>query len=79
VVHLKNKTTGLTTSTLVQVDLDGSGANDTTLNSLQADLDAIPNISATIQAASSRRRRQHRRRDQLLAGQLRRTRGTGRQ
>jgi len=49
VVHLKNKTTGLTTSTLVQVDLDGAGGNDTTLNSLQADLDAIPNISASIQ------------------------------
>jgi flagellar hook-associated protein 1 FlgK len=48
VVHVKNKTSGLTTSTLVQVDLDGAGGNDTTLNSLTADLDAIDNISATI-------------------------------
>jgi flagellar hook-associated protein 1 FlgK len=48
VVHVKNKTTGLVGSTLVQVDLDGSGGNDTTLNSLAADLDAITGISATV-------------------------------
>src|SRR5262249_51954339 len=48
VVHVTNKTTGLTTSTLVQVDLDGKNGNDTTLQSLQASLDAIPNIGATI-------------------------------
>ena len=38
VVHVTNKTTGLETSTLVQVDLDGQNGNDTTLNSLAADL-----------------------------------------
>jgi flagellar hook-associated protein 1 len=47
VVHVKNKITGLTTSTLVKVDLDGQNADDTTLNSLTADLDGIANISAT--------------------------------
>lgn len=48
VVHVKNKITGLTTSTLVQVDLDGAGANDTTLNSLSADIDNIDNITSTV-------------------------------
>jgi flagellar hook-associated protein 1 FlgK len=48
VVHVKNKTTGLTTSTLVQVDLDGLNGNDTTLNSLATDLDNVGNISASV-------------------------------
>jgi flagellar hook-associated protein 1 FlgK len=48
VVHVKNKITGLTTSTLVQVDLDGANANDTTLNSLSGDIDAIDNISSSV-------------------------------
>jgi flagellar hook-associated protein 1 FlgK len=48
VVHVKNKTTGLTTSTLVQVDLDGLNGNDTTLNSLATDLDNVANISASV-------------------------------
>ena len=39
VVHVKQKATGLETSTLVQVDLDGLNANDTTLNSLTASID----------------------------------------
>jgi flagellar hook-associated protein 1 FlgK len=47
VVHVRNKSTGLTTSTLVQVDLDGSGGNDTTLNSLVSALDGIADISAS--------------------------------
>jgi flagellar hook-associated protein 1 FlgK len=50
VVHVRNKTTGLTTSTLIKVDLDGLNANDTTLNSLTADLDAVANISASVNA-----------------------------
>jgi flagellar hook-associated protein 1 FlgK len=50
VVHVKNKTTGLTTSTLVKVDLDGLNNNDTTLNSLAADIDGIANISAQVNA-----------------------------
>lgn len=49
VVHVTNKTTGLVSSTLVQVDLDGSGA-DTTLNSLVADIDGIDDISAAVNA-----------------------------
>jgi flagellar hook-associated protein 1 len=48
VVHAKNKTSGLVTSTLVQIDLDGQNGNDTTLQSLQASLDSIANISASL-------------------------------
>ena len=47
VVHVKNKTSGLVTSTLVQVDLDGAGGNDTTLESLRASLDAVADITAS--------------------------------
>ncbi|HEV7299652.1 MAG TPA: flagellar hook-associated protein FlgK [Tepidisphaeraceae bacterium] len=60
VVHVKEKATGLTTSTLVQVDADGLNADDTTLNSLAADLAGITglNVSTTagklaVSAASS--------------------------
>jgi flagellar hook-associated protein 1 FlgK len=48
VVHVTNKLTGLSTSTLVQVDLDGVNGNDTTLESLQAQLDGIAGITASI-------------------------------
>jgi flagellar hook-associated protein 1 len=47
VVHVKNKQTGLMTSTMVQVDLDGAGV-DTSLDSLRADIDGIADISASI-------------------------------
>jgi flagellar hook-associated protein 1 len=47
VVHVRDKNTGLVTSTLVQVDLDGLNGNDTTLNSLQASLAGIPGVNAT--------------------------------
>lgn len=47
VVHVKNKVTGQTSSTMVKVNLGGSGAQ-TSLNSLTADLDAIDNLSATV-------------------------------
>jgi flagellar hook-associated protein 1 FlgK len=50
VVHVKQKASGLETSTLVQVDLDGLNANDTTLNSLATSIDAINGISATVNA-----------------------------
>lgn len=50
VVHLKDKATGLTTSTLVQVDLDGIGGNDATLDSLRASIDAIGGVGATVNA-----------------------------
>lgn len=48
VVHVTNKLSGLTTSTLMQVDLDGVNGNDTTLESLQAQLDGIDGVAATI-------------------------------
>jgi flagellar hook-associated protein 1 FlgK len=48
VVHAKNKLTGLTTSTLVKVDLDGLNGNDTTLDSLCTDLDGINGITASV-------------------------------
>ncbi len=47
VVHVREKATGLETSTLVQVKLDGSGA-DTSVTSLAGDLDAIDGISASV-------------------------------
>lgn len=50
VVHVKDKVSGLTTSTLVQVDLDGLNNNDTTLNSLAATLGGITNVSASVSA-----------------------------
>jgi flagellar hook-associated protein 1 FlgK len=46
VVHVKQKATGLVTSTLVKIDLDGLGGNDTTLNSLAANLNGISGITA---------------------------------
>jgi flagellar hook-associated protein 1 len=48
VVHVKNRHSGLVESTLVQIDLDGINANDTTLTSLAADLNGIANISASV-------------------------------
>jgi flagellar hook-associated protein 1 len=48
VVHLTNQTTGLSTSTLVKVDADGLNDDDTSLNSLAADLNGINGVSATV-------------------------------
>jgi flagellar hook-associated protein 1 FlgK len=45
VVHVTDKATGLSTSTMIKVDLDGAGA-DTTLDSLIAQLDAVGGITA---------------------------------
>jgi flagellar hook-associated protein 1 FlgK len=50
VVHVKQKATGLETSTLVQVDLDGLNGNDTTLTSLASSIDGIDGISAGVNA-----------------------------
>jgi flagellar hook-associated protein 1 FlgK len=50
VVHVRQKASGLETSTLVQVDLDGLNGNDTTLNSLTASIDGISGISAVVNA-----------------------------
>jgi flagellar hook-associated protein 1 FlgK len=48
VVHVTDKATGLSTSTLVKVDLDGLGGNDTTLNSLVGQLNGISGVGATV-------------------------------
>jgi flagellar hook-associated protein 1 FlgK len=48
VLTTTNTQTGLSSSTLVPVNLTGA-PTDTTLNSLAASLNAIPNVSATIQ------------------------------
>ena len=45
VIHVKNKATGLSTSTLVKVDLTG-GAGDTTLDSLITQLDGVGGVTA---------------------------------
>ena len=50
VLHVRQKATGLVSSTLVQVDLDGLNGDDTTLQSLRDDIDAIDGISASINA-----------------------------
>ena len=54
VVHVRQKSTGLSSSTLIDIDLDGLNANDTTLNSLAAALDAVNGISATASAGKLR-------------------------
>lgn len=47
VVHVRDKSSGTMTSTMVKVDLDGQNDDDTTLDSLVAQLDAIDGITAT--------------------------------
>jgi flagellar hook-associated protein 1 FlgK len=54
VVHVRQKGSGLATSTLVQVDLDGFNGNDTSLDNLAAALDAVDGISASITAGKLR-------------------------
>lgn len=49
VVHVKDKATGAITSTLIDVDLDGSGT-DTTLNTLATAIDGVENVSASVSA-----------------------------
>jgi flagellar hook-associated protein 1 len=46
VVHVTDTTTGLTTSTLVHIDQNGTGT-DTTLDSLTAQLNGIANVTAS--------------------------------
>lgn len=48
VVHVTQKATGLSTSTLVQVDLDGLNGDDTTLATLAVQLDGIAGMSASV-------------------------------
>ena len=47
-VKLYNTTTGTTQTTRINVDLDGSGGNDTSLDDLQASLDAVTNLNASV-------------------------------
>jgi flagellar hook-associated protein 1 FlgK len=47
VVHVRQKATGLVTSTLVQVDLDGQGT-ETTLDSLRADIAGVSGVTASV-------------------------------
>jgi flagellar hook-associated protein 1 FlgK len=54
VVHVKQKGSGLATSTLVQVDLDGLNSNDTSLDDLATSLDAVNGVTATITAGKLR-------------------------
>jgi flagellar hook-associated protein 1 len=49
VVHVRDKATGTTTSTLIQVDLDGQGT-DTSLADLQAQLNGVDDVTASINA-----------------------------
>lgn len=49
VVQVRNKTTGQTVSSLINVDLDGIGT-ETTVNSLMSDLDGVANVSASLVA-----------------------------
>ncbi|QQE10703.1 flagellar hook-associated protein FlgK [Planctomycetota bacterium] len=49
-IHVKDKTTGQMTSTTINIDLDGIGGNDTSLDSLAVELNAINGINASITA-----------------------------
>ena len=49
VVHVRNQDTGETITRLIEVDLDGIGT-DTSLESLAADLNAVPGLSAGVTA-----------------------------
>ncbi|MDB5294370.1 MAG: Flagellar hook-associated protein 1, partial [Phycisphaerales bacterium] len=51
VVHVKDKSTGLVTSTLIKVDLDGVGGNDTSLNDLKTALDGVAGVNAAVDSA----------------------------
>jgi flagellar hook-associated protein 1 len=48
VVHVRDKASGVLNSSLVRVDLDGRNGDDTTLESLAADLNAIDGVTATV-------------------------------
>ncbi len=47
-LKVKNQSTGITTSTNIAIDLDGLGGNDTSFEDLRAAIDAVDNVSATI-------------------------------
>ena len=47
-VKIYNSETDTTQTTQINIDLDGIGGNDTTLDTLQASLDAVSNLNASI-------------------------------
>jgi len=47
-LKITNKDTGITRTELINIDLDGIGSNDTTLEDLRATIDAAANVTATI-------------------------------
>ncbi|MEX1015740.1 MAG: flagellar hook-associated protein FlgK [Phycisphaeraceae bacterium] len=49
-LHVTQASTGERKSHTINVDLDGIGGNDTTLNDLVADLDAVANVNASLTA-----------------------------
>ncbi len=49
-IHLTQTSTGQRETSTIFVDLDGLGGNDTTLDALAADLDAVSNLTATVTA-----------------------------
>ncbi len=49
-VRVRDQITGQTTTRMIQVDLDGIGGDDTTLTTLAAALNAVPNLTATVTA-----------------------------
>ncbi len=50
VVRVRDQQSGEVVSRMIQVDLDGIGGNDTTLNSLATALDGVPHVSVSITA-----------------------------
>ncbi|MGA2497414.1 MAG: flagellar hook-associated protein FlgK [Tepidisphaeraceae bacterium] len=48
IVQVRQKSTGLVTSQLVNVDLDGKNGDDTTLTSLATDLSTVPGLNASV-------------------------------
>jgi len=48
IVHVRDKATGVEITRQIEVDLDGLGGGDTTLNSLATALDNVPGLSASV-------------------------------
>ena len=50
IVHIRDTATGQEITRQIHIDLDGLNADDTTLNSLAADLNNVPGLTATVTA-----------------------------
>jgi flagellar hook-associated protein 1 FlgK len=50
IVHMRDQATGEEITRQIHIDLDGLNGDDTTLNSLMADLNNVPGLSATVTA-----------------------------